>query len=501
MSFIKKIKNFFKKLFNIGVKPAEEVIEPCLEEAETLEELEEKLQEVESKQFKTDNVIFEKLNYLEQYIKTFSFTFPKEYSDYLNIITAERQDYQEELERYNNGISGNITFSIDPEREAQRLVKVSNLEIEIRNFVEFVVNFSIYKGKFSKLCSKLNQFYNALLDTKKDISIICLQLDKAIQSMHTLVNKVKSLAFFESDSRKKEEILHYIIYGEYIFFKSSLRCGLVENFDDYKTNSSKFHSLFLSHEYDNLIFKFFIEDLEQYQIYINENLTQYKTYKHTIKSCQDLQNQLNDYQAVFHDFNFFKELILFENTVDNISDNFGIGFIIPLPKILDATFPSERTSIKDTAISVLNMINCNKAIILTKVLHNFNTDISWREFYFLCKIFELSREVVTVAQSTIFGSVHTKFTQLDSKYQEYSDSFIQAEKEKLLNYHGSKSKKYIFLLSVPEIYLGTVTSELKLLKLDFLISEEKVYLNHSYFKGFKNLETNFGNYKTLEELI
>ena len=33
------------------------------------------------------------------------------------------------------------------------------------------------------------------------------------------------------------------------------------------------------------------------------------------------------------------------------------------------------------------------------------------------------------------------------------------------------------------------------------IRENDVYLNHSYFNGFKNLEKNFGNYKLLEELL
>ena len=147
------------------------------------------------------------------------------------------------------------------------------------------------------------------------------------------------------------------------------------------------------------------------------------------------------------------------------------------------------------------MLDCAKARILARIIANFKVDISWREFYFLCKIFELYKEVIDISNNTIFCFVRTKLMQLNSKYTRYSDHFIQSEKEKLLNYHGSKSKKYVFLLYVEQPDLISVVYELKQLSLDILVSGNNIYLNHSYFNGFKNLEQNFGNYKLTEELL
>ncbi len=506
MHIIGKIIHFFKKLFHKSENASSDTSQLSLQETEANDEqiLLENTDNIEEslEQFKMHNIVFEKLNYLEQYIKTFSLPFPKEYSHYLGIIQTHRKEYETELEKFSNGLLGELTFAIDPECESNRLITVSNLESEIKDFVESVVNFSYYKNKFSKLSLKLNQFYNVLLDTNQEISVITSQLNNAIHSMQQLIENVKKQHFFESDSRKKEIILNHIIYGEYIFFKSSLRCHLTSNFDEYKNNISKFHNLFIDTEYEDLVFKFFIEDLEQYQLYITTNLTRAKLHNQILRSCQSLQTRLNNYQNVFSNSNFFEELIRFENTVDNISDNNGIEFIFPLPEYLKNQAISEsKVSIKDTAISVLNMLDHNSAKILVKVISNFNKDISWREFYFLCKIFELHKEVIRVASNTIFGFVVTKFNSFDARYTEYSDVFIKSEKEKLLNYHGSKSRKYVFLLTVENTYLTTVKYELQQLKLDFIIRKNNIYINHSYFNGFQNLELNFGHYKLLEELL
>lgn len=498
MSLLTRIKNFFKRLFH-KKDESEEIVEVDNDFDLSEEEVNE---EDALEQFRMHNIVFEKLNYLEQYIKIFSLPFPKEYSHYLAIILNHRKEYEEELKKFYNGLLGELTFAIDPECESSRLIAVSALEDEIKDFVDFKFNYSVYNDKFSRLCFKLNQFYNALLDTSKDTSVIVSQLENATQSMLNLVTNVKDFRFFKKDSRKKEIILNYIIYGEYIFLKSSLRCSLAKDFDDYKNNLSKFHNLFIDEEYDSLIFKFFIEDLEQYQLYITANLSQDKMYNHVLKSCQALQIRLNNYRAVFHDSNFFQELIRFENTVDNISDNNGTNFMIQLPETLKvSTISKTSTSIKDTATAVLNMLDLGKAKILCDVISKFKADISWREFYFLCKIFELYDEVVQVSCNTIFNSVCDKLTRLSTRYSQYSNTFIDAEKERLLNYNGSKSKKYVFLLNSESSRLPAITQELQQLRLDFIVSENNVYINHSYFNGFKNLEQNFGHYKLLEELL
>ena len=495
MRFFEKLKDFFKKVFRIKSKSSDEPKkEVVIDDTPSVEELEKELEEIEK--FKMRNIVYEKLNYLEQYIKVFSLQFPSEYLHYLERINAERKEYETELSKYSDGLNGELTFAIDPECESGRLIAVSNLEIEIKDFVELVVNYNIYKDKFSKLMLKLNQFYNALLDTNRENHVVASQLNNAVTSLTTLFNKAKGERFFLADTRKKEEFLNFVIYAEYIFFKSSLRCGLADTFDEYKNNNSKFYNLFVESEYDDLVFKYFIEDLEHYQNYITTNIKD----GHIVSCCQKLQSRLRNYATTFSDSTFFVELIQFENTVDNIADNSGVEFVFPLPSFITCCNPENKVSVKNTAVSLLSMLETNRAKILTDVLRGFKEDISWREFFFLTKIFELYDDVLKVSVNTIFNFVHSKFVTLSSKYTEYSDFFIRSEKQKLLSYHGSKKKKYILFMECEDNNLQTVSYELRNLYLDFHVSGNRVYLNHSYFNGFKNLETNFGEYKLLEDI-
>lgn len=491
----KRIKNFFKRLF--GKKaPPEKPSTSCEKEIIDVKEAEENLQKL-----KIHNIVLEKLNYLEQYIKIFSLQFPNEYLNYLQSIHNEREAYETELKKYSNGLLGELTFAIDPECESARLISVCNLEKEITNFVELVVNYTIYKDKFSKLCSKLNEFYNALLDTTRAKSLIISQINNATNSLSNLVSQVTELRFFQEDTRKKDEFLNCILYCEYIIFKSSLRCQLTYDLDSYKNNVSKFHNLYIDSEYNNIVFKFLIEDLEQYQDYITSKLVNDSAYPHLIATCQNLQNNSNCYNLGLGNVSFCEEIIKFENTIDNISDNNGVEFKFALPSFIKANYCFEKNiRVKDTAISVLSMLNTTKANILCDVLKNFKYEISWKELYFLCKIFELYDDVIKVSLNTIFSFLHTKLLELAKKYPEYSEEFIKAEKQKLLRYSGSKKKKYVFLLSGKSTTLPIILDELRILGLDFYVNGYDIYLNHAYFNGFKNLEVNFGQYKFMEEI-
>ena len=508
MTLVEKIKLFFSKLFkrtpaqasipeSNDISSAVDVDLDIPQDETSLETMEDKIDE-----YKMQNIVLEKLNYLEQYIKIFSLNFPNEYSKYLLLLQDKRQEYQSVLDEYRRGFLGELTFSIDPEQESRRLMEITSIEEEIKNFVEHTVNYTIYKEKFSKLCFKLSKFYNALLDTNQDTGVVLSQLSNAKTCMQNLLSEVKTLSFFTTDSRKKEQILNHIIYGEYIFLKSYLRCGSVQDIAQYKTNLSEFAKLFVDGEYDKLISKFFLDDLEQYQLHIQANLSKSGAFNSLLNYCKNLEAKLSDYKTVLYNYTFFQELIMFENTVDNISDNSNIAFELQLPKeLISTTCAITSLSVKNTAVSVLNMIGNTKAVILSKVISNFTYEISWREFYFLCKIFELCYDVCFSTTNTIFSFVADKFNKFDQKYPEYSSSSLVAKKEKLLNYYGSKQKKYISLLNCKDMNLQALTSELTCLKLDFLVKESIVYLNYSYFNGFKNLEQNFGKYKLMEELL
>ena len=522
MSILTRLKNFLISLFQITDSEFDESDVPMLTDgtskgkyqeisnkltafANELDEysgeetdLDSDLDQDNAEKFSTRNIIFEKLNYLEQYIKVFSLNFPEEYEKYSKLIHEKKTDYEQELKNYQSALDGNITFSIDPEAESKRLIDVKALEDQITEFVEYTVNYSVYVSKFSSLCSKLNQFYNALLNTKRNDAQISSQLNNAVDSMCNLINEVKALTFFDKDSRKREKILEFVIYGEYIFLKTALRCCIVKNFDDFKYSFSKFYKLFVSTEYDRFLFKYFINDLEQYQIYITSELSNESSYEFLLKTCEDLQSKLNDYRTFLSDTGVFTSLVQFENTIESITKG---TFSVSLPKGLNIEDPVEEDNkVIETAASVLSIIESDKAMVLRKVIEKFNYAISWREFFFLCKIFELDEQVIKHSENTLFDFVKSKFDSFYIKYPEYSSSFIADEKRKILNYNGSKPKKYILLWECADDEFTIFIRTLKLLELDFIVSDKSIYLNHTYFCGFKNLNKNFGNYKKLEDL-
>ena len=493
--FLANLKLFFKRLFRIKnhSKPAKDFdqdIDMQSVEPDTFQD-----ENDEGKKFEIRNIVYEKLNYLEQYIKIFSLPFPNEYAQYLESIQNEKRNYETELNKYSDGLNGKLTFAIDPEEESSRLMRVSQLERQIQDFVELVVNYHAHKDKFSAFCVKLNKFYNALLDSPN----VSSQLSNAVSTLDNIVVQVKSQRFFKEDQRKQEEILNFIIYSEYIFFKTSLRCMLANTFEDYKSTSSFYH-LFKDLEYDSFIFKFFINDLEQCEEYITNYLEVSEGAAFLLAACQELQNRLQNYHNAFSDSSFFKSLIQFENTIDNISDNNGKEFVYQLPASLDSTAHGNDISVKSTAISILSMLVSNKACILCNIIKRFEEEISWKEFFFMTKIFELYDDVCNVSQNTIFDFVHTKFAKLEKKYPSYTAEAIRAKKQQILAYNGSKRQKYIRLIECTHYNPHMLASELKALRLDFTISDNVVYLNHTYFNGFKNLEKNFGEYKFWEDI-
>ena len=160
--------SWIKKLFGCTqptIPSIEIVKDESLTDPDKIEEEIKKLDENMEK-FQVENVVLEKLNYLEQYIKSFASTFPNEYNNFLQLIIINRTEYEKQLESYRAGLVGNITFAIDPERDTHYLAILS-LEGKINHFVDFVVCFDVHKKKFVTLCTRLNEFYNTIVSVCK----------------------------------------------------------------------------------------------------------------------------------------------------------------------------------------------------------------------------------------------------------------------------------------------------------------------------------------------
>lgn len=502
MNFFAWLKKYFKKLFGISKdkRNAEQPVEVIADELViSPEDITQQLEDFEQDitKFKLENIVLDKLNYLEQYIKTFSSSFPKEYDTFLSLINEQKREYEQELANYRKGLAGSITFSIDPERESKRFLAVAELENKINHFVDCVVSYSTYKCKFSTLCSKLNQFYNALVNCPLDVTRVRSQFTNATNTAKRLIEEVQKLNFFEHDSRKREDILSYVIYCDYLLFKIALRNSLTYDLTEYKSSLSQLNRLFVLTEYDRLIFQFFIQDLEQIQSFLQANLQNYESYDYMLESCNKLQTKMKDFLYTSFDQRYFMEIIKLENTLEVAAKIVGLDFIIPMPDSLYGTKAKDAESVNNIAISILKLINVGKARLLLEIVKSFELEISWKDFYFLCKIFDLYNEIVNISHNTVFDSVEHNFLELDKKYPNYSSSYIAEQKNRLLNYSGSKRKKYILLFPSGYVDSNWVTNELENLSLDYVVIDGTIYLNHSYFNGFATLERIFGNYITI----
>lgn len=496
MSFFEWLKTFFLGLFGNTPKddttPSEASEASELMDETTLLESQDSSTEMFEK-FKFENIIYKKLDFLKEYIKSFEQSHPSEYLRYLAQIEAQHASYDNELESYQQGLEGALTFSIDPERESMRIAEISKLETDIYTFVDHVVLYDKYKRMFSVLCYKSNTLYNSIINWRISAEKLKEHFNDANSVCEKLISEVQQLQFFESDSRKKEKILQHIIYFDYLLFKSALRYGFCDSLNSYKSNISKLHKFFVDMDYDDSILRFFTQDLECIKTFLNTNLQSYEIYSHLLETCDRLKAKAQTCSSASVETSSFEEIIKIENTLEEAGKTCGVDFVLKLPEFFEGTV-SKTASVNTIAISLLKLIDTDAAALLRELIKKFNINISWKEFYFLCKIFEVYEDVIQMSKSTIFTSVETKFLEFDQKYPQYSSSYITENKKKLLLYRGSKKKNYILLFNIGEIDCTFVASQLKKLQLDFLLMSDGIYLNYSYFKGFKNLEQFFGNH-------
>lgn len=450
----------------------------------------------EMAKFQVENVVFEKLNYLEQYIKSFATTFPTEYNNFLKLIITHRKEYEQQLDSYRKGLSGNITFAIDPERDSHYIALLS-LEGKINHFVDFVVCFELHKKRFVALCTRLNEFYNTIVNYHIDEQKVNKQLLKAAEKAKELIAEVQPLNFFIKDSRKREEILNYVIYCDYMLFKTSLRYNFCKDLADYKSNTSKLSFLFVESDYDKLMFKFLVQDLEQVDVFVNSKLKTYECHDFLLQSCEKMKIQTREFLQSNLNSDYFQSLLKLENTLEEAAKTVGQDFIVLMPNIFSEVQAVHHTNVNEMAVAVLKLIKKNSANILLTLVSGFSISITWEEFYFLCKIFDVYDSVVDVSRSTVFSCINDTFIALDSKYPEYSKEYIMKYKMRLLNYKGSQKKKYVLVFEADQVDNAMVTTEFMNLLLDFVVIEDAIYLHHSYFNGFCNLEAIFSHHITI----
>lgn len=451
----------------------------------------ERIENEENDVIKTKKDILKRLEYLEEYIKSFYTLFPDEYDRFSKIIRTQKEEYNKELTEYTYALENNeLTFSIDPEYEVKKLMAVTNLEHEINGFVEKEVVYKHYETILKEFVQKINLLYKVVREDKNVTQEkIISQADNAIKKIEIIVLEVKEKSFFESDNRKKNNILEYIVYSNYIVFKLYLRGKKATNFYDFRDKVT-IDDIFI--DFDKNVTKFILQELVSIEDFLSSSALKSDSFLNlTLKDAGNLKNMfLKNGVELVRDDDFFKNMLRLENTVLEVARINGIAFELFLPENLkkeelnsieDLIFP-----LKDYTISLLQRMILARdysALFFKEILSSCKK-ITYVELYLVAKIFNLDRKLVELSKDE-YSNISEHFAEIEKVFQNYSDEIIENKKKKVF-----KSKRvfsYIYLLDVTNYDLELIKETLCNLKIDYKIHEDKLYINSIYFEGLKNI--------------
>ena len=496
---MKKIKEWFLKLLSkVFIRKKidnefhdEENIEDFFDEITAETEMSEEFEHI-----KENKSIIKKLNFLENRVRIFATMFPNEYARYKSRIDGYKEEYQRELDEYIDAYENRkVTFCIDPENESKKINAVYMLENEIDTFIVRDVKFKTWVVKLSELCYKLNILYNVSLNSSDKKSIFN-QATRAINNLENNISELKNEVFFNSDVRKKTEILEYVFYSSYIVFKLFLRCGEVANFIDFK-EKIRLDDFFEISEYNTNVLKFVIDDIKNIEKYITAELQNDKMYAALLEKYERLQRQyVESEKEIATDNVYFEKILKSENTIYGIANIHGKEFNVPFSTLIDMSEYNKEGSIltaKEYSLFVLRCISNNiSASMLVQFIERVSDNMTYKEFFFICKIFNLHDIVKEIAVSNGITSITSQFAKLEEKYRSvYSDKEIILKKQKVLRHKNDTVNKYGKFVEIENGMIEQFCNELEGLSLDYYRNGKIIYLNSIYFNGFANIQNAF----------
>ncbi len=458
----------------------EEITPEEIEEAEQLEEKDYIVVNSES--------MLSKLNSLERDIKTFSTIFPEKYALFLGEIQTLRKEYTESLEEYlKSKKEGLLSFQIDPDYDSNQLVRLSKLSQNIRDFIEGDLKYSLLKERFVKLYYKLNILYNTAIKYcgQKDKQKVLKQLENAKKVLVELIKQAKNSYFFDTEKNKRDQMIEYILYSDYLIFKTTVRCASHPSIETLLKSSLVAQEIKGVRPVD-MIGDFLIEDLEG----LIEHVTtlQKSLGEMFLNRLEKLQNfdqfsllSESYWQKVFDiEEEIFKSLLML---TDQEEDSF-----IPVPKHLqqdnvESIFLDVMQQIKLSLTYIYYQTENTLVEIVFKVISNLKYDITYKEFYLICILFGIY-ELVIDENFKISTSLVESLKKQAQKHS-YEEETILYRKEKVLNL---KDKQYVcvFQIENPEEIKETKEA-LESQNLDYKVKGKKVYLNSFYFDGMCNV--------------
>ena len=478
--------SIFSKIENDSsyTEESEEPNSERLEEEPTLEQLKSALEYTENAiiddKVKVVQLTLTRLYMLSQKITIFKESFPDKYKFFEDQIKELEKSYKDSL----ISAKQNLTFEIDPEKDGEKLAKISKLENDVETFIEKEVKFGILIQKLQNLIVKLNILYNVSVTHTKPIEKekILTQTIRAIHVEDRTVQDFKCCEYLLGDMRLKDKIVGLISYLDYQIFKLLLRnsdiapndalkkLAILNNFDGVDYNA--LFEAFLEDELNelvNLIEQ--IQDEELKKIFKNEYQ---EICTQLIRSKKNVQI-LNEIEIWFNTFSLESNLfsILKESGIEK--DKIKIKLI----SRMDIHVTEKDVLISPKSNTYLNLLGIfsktkdQRITLFLKLLQNISNDVTYKEIYFLLLLFDIL-DVVKENPNELIDDLEKYL----KKYP-YSNSILAKKKEQVLH---SSNRNYVYVFTLEE-YEEELIEILEDLKFDFKDIENQIYMNQIYFSG------------------
>lgn len=488
LSLLQKLYNFLKKLFLIPEEEVQQISqnddEASLPETYSDEENETTASEEEEKINVAKRTLMTRLYVLEQEITIFEIDFPKEFNAYMDKIEQLRQTYNSSLEE----IKKLLTFEIDPELDSSKISEVRLLEIEVRNFIDKEVKFSIICKRLQRLITKLNILYNVSIFhfKQEEKQKVISQLEHAVESATKVAREFKECEYILRDNQLKERVVELVSYADYQIFKANIRSSgkmpkeLVESLVTVaEFKQFDYASAFMAFVKDE------ISDLGELLPLVSD-----EECKKVLK--RKLQNLLNEatysksVEEQIVDADFWNSFLDFESNLLEILQASGVEkekakvrLIIRMNINVDEKevllLPITNAYLSLT--SIYSKVHSKKVLLLIKLLKNVSKEITYKEIYFLLLLFDLTYEIQTVPNEL------AKYVDKYIKKYPYNKSTIDARKRSVIN---SPSKEYVVAFELNSNEENLLT-ELENLNIDFQVEGNVVLVNSFYFNGLDNV--------------
>lgn len=489
MKLFKKIGRFFKYVFSY-FKTENNVDEKKDISDEDAKELQTALCNMKDIDDNGKIVVYKKtlmtrLYSLEQTITVLQNDYPNQYNNFMNRIEEFRQDYIVGLEESQK----DLTFEIDPDLDYEIIMKVVKLEKDIKKFIDEDMRFDIISKRLQQLILKLNILYNTSIYYYEEKSKVISQVQHALEAEEDIIKDVKGCKYILNNKQLKERIISLVSYTDYLTLKIFIR----NSDEDLETI---INNLAILKEFNGVDYIAYFKDYILDEVSdLNELLPLIKNTEINLSLKLNIDNLLKrlvslDIKKVcVFNLNFWTSFFKLETSMIEMLKQNGVSKDEAKVKVLTKMnikvnecelFTSPKTN------AILDLSNIKDTYFINKFLNSISDNVTYKEIYFLLVLFNL------------LDKVKTSQSGLAKKCRKYIDRYVYTEEE-ILNKKEQvfeiEDKEYIFIFNLNKVENDIVKKELTNCNLDYIIQEDKLYINSFYFKELNNISKDLNKNK------